>query len=177
MYNFDVRKFGLATPVIILFCSCANNPHAKGYSMAQATGTPQTVVRTSGPQNPAPSIVGERGVGEIHPNPNRDMVAQRIQGGTLLRYEPGLIIVLPTSTPDSLQPTGLTTDAIITSSVMSKITGQTKLHAKHFEVKADNGILSIHAKDESIEDAVILINLALSVADIRKIVYTMPIAV
>jgi hypothetical protein len=145
--------------------------------MAQATGTPQTVVRTSGTQNPGGPNIGESGSGEFQPNPNRGTVAQQIQGGTLVRCEPGLIIVLSTLTPDSLQPTGLTADAIITSSVMSKISGQTKLRAKNFEVKADNGILSIHAKDESIEDAVILINLALSVADVRKIVYTMPIAV
>jgi hypothetical protein len=178
MDNFYVRKFGMAAPVILIFCGCAHSQHPKGYSMAQATGTPQSMVRTSGPQLPTAQNSPRDGApAGAKSSPSSTSIAQQIRGGSLIKYEPGLIVVVPSSTPDSLQPTGLTTDAIITSSVMSKIAGQAKLKAKNYEVKADNGIVSIHAKEESIEDAVTLINLALSVADIRRIVYTMPTAV
>ena len=148
--------------------------------MAQATGSPQTVVPAAAPQALLPSVPRTtQGVSASSSKsvPSSSSFAQWIQGGTLVRYEPGLIVVRAMTTPDSLQPIGLTTDAIITSSVISKIAGQTKLRSQNFEVKANNGILSIRAKKESAEDAIVLINLALSVVDVRQIIYTMPTSV
>lgn len=103
--------------------------------------------------------------------------SQRLQGGTLLLFEFGLIVVKPTAPPGSLQPTALMTDAIITSSVRSKITGQPQLPPEDFEIKADDGVLTISSKVGSLDQAVEVINLALCVPDVRQIVYTMPSSV
>jgi hypothetical protein len=180
MSKLDIRKFGLTAPVVIFFCSCAHTQHPKGYSMAQATGSPQTVVPATAPQAlplSRPRTTQDTPASSSRSIPSSNSVARQIQNGTLVRYEPGLIVVRPTVTSDLLQPISLTTDAIITSSVISKIAGQTKLRPQDFKVKANNGILSIRAKEESVEDAIALINLALSVADIRQIIYTMPTSV
>ena len=76
--------------------------------------------------------------------------------------------------PESLQPTALTTDAIITSSVRSKIAGESQLSAENFEIQTDDGVVTIHAKGESLDQAAEMINLALGVPDVRQIVYMMP---
>ena len=99
--------------------------------------------------------------------------SERLQGGVLLRFEFGLIVVKPTAPAESLQPTALTTDAIITSSVRSKITSQSHLPPGNFQIQTDDGIVTIHAKGESLDQAAEMINLALGVPDIRQIVYTM----
>ena len=100
--------------------------------------------------------------------------SQRLAGGTLLRFEFGLIVVKPTSPPGSLQPTALTTDAIITASLRSKIAGQSQLPPGDFEIQTDDGIVTIRSKLESLDQAAEVINLALCVPDVRQIVYTMP---
>jgi hypothetical protein len=103
--------------------------------------------------------------------------SRRLQGGILLRFETGLIIVKPTDSPASLPPTALTTDAIITSSVKSKIADQSQLRTRSFEIQTDNGVVTIRAKEESLEDAAAMINLALGIPDVREIVYAMPTSV
>jgi hypothetical protein len=103
--------------------------------------------------------------------------SQRIEGGILLRFEFGLIVVNPTSPPGSPQPTALTTDAIITASVRSKIAGQSQLQSGEFEIQTDDGVVTIRSKGESLDQAAEVINLALRVPDVRQIVYTMPAAV
>jgi BON domain len=103
--------------------------------------------------------------------------SQRLEGGTLLRFEFGLIVVKPTSPPESLQPTALTTDAIITASVRSKIAGEAQLSSGNFEIQTDDGVVTIRSKGESLDQAAEVINLALCVPDVRQIVYTMPSAV
>ena len=87
--------------------------------------------------------------------------SQRLEGGTLLRFEFGLIVVKPTSPPGSLQPTALTTDAIITASLRSKIAGQSQLPPGDFEIQTDDGIVTIRSKQESLDQAAEVINLAL----------------
>ena len=79
--------------------------------------------------------------------------------------------------PGTLQPTALTTDAIITSSVRSKIAGQSQLPPGDFEIQTDDGVVTIHSKEESLDQAAEVINLALCVPDVREIVYTMPSSV
>jgi hypothetical protein len=103
--------------------------------------------------------------------------SRRLQGGILLRFETGLIIVKPADSPDSLPPTALTTDAIITSSVKSKIADQSQLRTRSFEIQTDNGVVTIRAKEESLEDAAAMINLALGIPDVKEIVYAMPTSV
>ncbi len=97
--------------------------------------------------------------------------AKRIVGGELIRAENATLVVRATATKDNLQPVGLTTDAIITSSVLNKIGSQPRLKASGFEVSSTNGVVSIHARNDSIDDAVAAINLALSVPDVRQVVY------
>jgi hypothetical protein len=103
--------------------------------------------------------------------------SQRLAGGILRHFESGLIVVDSTATPATLQPTGLTADAIITSSVRSKITGQLQLPAGDFEIQTDDGVVTIRSKEESLDQAAAVINLALCVPDVRQIVYTMPSSV
>jgi hypothetical protein len=103
--------------------------------------------------------------------------SRRLLGGTLLRFESGLIVVKPTDPPVSLQPTALTTDAIINSSVKSKIADRSQLRTRSFEIQTDNGVVTIRAKEESLEDAAEVINLALSIPEVREIVYAMPSSV
>jgi hypothetical protein len=103
--------------------------------------------------------------------------SRQLQGGILLRFESGLIVVKPTDSPASLQPTALTTDAIITSSVKSKIADQSQLRTRNFEIQTDNGVVTIRAKEESLEDAAAIINLALGVPDVREIVYAIATSV
>ena len=100
--------------------------------------------------------------------------SRRLQGGVLLRFESGLIVVKPADLPAPLQPTALTTDAIITSTVKSKIAEQSQLRSRSFEVRTDNGVVTIRAHEESLEDAALVINLALGIPDVRQIVYAMP---
>jgi BON domain len=103
--------------------------------------------------------------------------SQRLAGGILRHFEFGLIVVDSTAAPGTLQPTGLTTDAIITSSVRSKIAGQSQLPPGDFEIQTDDGVVTIRSKEESLDQAAAVINLALCVPDVRQIVYTMPSSV
>jgi hypothetical protein len=103
--------------------------------------------------------------------------SERLQGGMLLRFEFGLIVVKPTAPPGSLQPTALTTDAIITSSIRSKIAGLSQLVPGNFEIQTDAGVVTIHSKGDSLDQAAEVINLVLGVPDVREIVYTMPSSV
>jgi hypothetical protein len=100
--------------------------------------------------------------------------SERIQGGMLLRFEFGLIIVKPTASPGSLQPTALTTDAIITSSIRSKIAGRSGLLPGNFEIQTDAGVVKIRSKGDSLDQAAEVINLVLGVPEVRQIVYMMP---
>jgi osmotically-inducible protein OsmY len=88
-----------------------------------------------------------------------------------------LIVVKPTELPASPQPTALTIDAIITSSVKSKIADQSQLRTRGFEVQSDNGVVTIRANEESLEDAAVVINLALDIPEVRQIVYAISTSV
>jgi BON domain len=100
--------------------------------------------------------------------------SQRLAGGILRHFEFGLIVVDSAAAPGTLQPTGFTADAIITSSVRSKIASQSQLPPGDFEIQTDDGVVTIRSKDESLDQAAAVINLALCVPDVREIVYTMP---
>jgi osmotically-inducible protein OsmY len=100
--------------------------------------------------------------------------AKRIVGGELMRAENGTLVIRATAAKGDLQPVGLTTDAIITSSMLNKLGTHPRLKADGFEVSSTNGVVSIHARNDSIDDAVAVINLALSVPDVRQVVYAIP---
>jgi hypothetical protein len=105
--------------------------------------------------------------------PNTSQLGQRIVGGNVTRNDNGVIVVEPLNSSGNFS-TSLTADAVITSSLIAKISSDPRLRASEFEIKANNGIVVIRARVPSLEDAVTVINFALSVDDVRQIVYQMP---
>lgn len=158
--------FGL----IALLSSCTSDDKSGRTTFSRGLRVPQTMSRTSG-----------SGSAESSPTQNAVMsgvttgeFAKRIVGGELIRAENGTLVVRATSAKDSHQPIGLATDAIITSSVLNKLGTQARLKADGFEVTSTNGVVSIHARNDSVDDAVAVINLVLSVSDVRQVVYAIP---
>ena len=152
--------------------------------MTQATVQPpnadQNISLTSASRLVLPDQVSYQHANDLVPDGSDTLhrvqiaFSERLHGGILLRFEFGLIVVSPAVPPESLQPTALTTDAIITSSVRSKMAGQSQLSPGDFAIQTDDGVVTIHAKGESLDQAIEVINLALGVPDVRQIVYTMP---
>jgi hypothetical protein len=139
---------------------CASKKEGLGSAMAQAFGPPVTMNRAGSEATTGPAQAGE--------------FAGRLNNGRLTVFEEGRIIVEPTKVPVSLQPTALTADAIITSSLISKIGTRPDLRARGFEVKTNEGVVKIQARQASLDDAAYVINLALSIPEVRQIVYLMP---
>jgi hypothetical protein len=166
---------------ILSFCACVSHQKPTGYSMAQATGSPQTLTPAAAPQAFPP---GRSGIS--HPTQrlnNRSPtdttptnLPDRIIGGKVIRSESGLIVVQSNGTYDNLRPIDLTTDAVITSSLLSKIATQPRFRSAGLDVKSNAGVVSIHAHQQSLDDALTIINLALSVPEVRQVVYSMPVS-
>jgi osmotically-inducible protein OsmY len=160
----------------LLFCltallsSCASYDKSGRTTFSRGLRVPETVSQTSG-----------SGSAESSPTQNAVMsgvtaseFAKRIVGGDLIRAENGTLVVRARSARDNPQPIGLTTDAIITSSIMNRLGTQPRLKADGFDVTSTNGVVSIHARNDSADDAVAVINLALSVPEVRQVVYAIP---
>jgi hypothetical protein len=187
MRKSDALNVVLCAPAIICFCTSAIKDAANRYSMTQATVQQRDdgQVKTQTPAFPgsSPDPKARPFSGELVPGKfgsrckTEADFSQRLQGGVLVRFESGLIVVKPAVQPDSLRSTALTTDAIITSSIRSKIADWSQLQARNFDIQTDNGVVTIHAKGESLDQAATVINLALAVPDVRQIVYTMPLDV
>jgi hypothetical protein len=179
MRKSDLLIVVLGATTLICLCGCAYNRSTTGFSMAEATAQPayghQRMTQTSA-REVMPSSTRREKLAAVTQTTAADF-SQRLQGGTLLRFESGLIVVVPANLRGTLQPTALTIDAIITSSVKSKIADQSQLRTRSFEVQTDNGIVTIRANEESLEDAVAVINLTLGIPDVRQIIYTMPASV
>jgi hypothetical protein len=175
MRKSDILIVVLFATTLISFNGCALSRTNTGYSMTQATVQQpyarESMRQTSVHQLRPPQTRREKSA--VVAETTETDFSRRLQGGILLRFESGLIVVKPTDLPASLQPTALTTDAIITSSIKSKIADQSQLRTRSFEVQTDNGVVTIRAHEKSLEDAAIVINLALGVPDVRQIVYTM----
>ncbi|HEX3445820.1 MAG TPA: hypothetical protein VHS80_13975 [Chthoniobacterales bacterium] len=156
--------------LIALLSGCTSYDKSGRTTFSSGLKAPETVRRTSGP-----------GSAERRPTQNAVMsgvatgeFAKRIVGGELMRAENGTLAIRATAAKGDLQPVGLTTDAIITSSMLNKLGTHPHLKADGFEVSSTNGVVSIHARNDSIDDAVAVINLALSVPDVRQVVYAIP---
>jgi hypothetical protein len=179
MRKSDILIVVLGAITLIYFCGCALSRTSTRYSMTQATVQQpyarESITQTSAHKLMPPEIRREKSAG-VAETTAADF-SRRLQGGILLRFESGLIVVKPTDLPASLQPTALTTDAIITSSVKSKIADQSQLRTRNFEVQTDNGVVTIRANEESLDEAAVVINLALGIPDVRQIVYAMPTSV
>lgn len=179
----DALHVVLCAPAIIWWCTSALEDIGHRNSMRQAA-VQQPYVGQVKTQRPASEISktnqfsnelvpGKCGSGSTAETD----FSQRLQGGVLVRFGSGLIVVRPAAEPDSLRSTALTTDAIITSSIRSKIADRLQLQAQNFDIQTDDGIVTIHAKEESLDQAAAVINLALAVPDVREIEYTMPLSV
>jgi hypothetical protein len=179
-----MAKLVLKIPValtILSFCTCVSHQKPTGYSMAQATGAPQTLTPAAATQALPPD---RRGISRPTQGSNNQSLTEttptnlpdRIIGGKVIRSESGLIVVQSSGRFDSLRPIDLTTDAVITSSLLSKIATLPRFRGAGLEVKSNAGIVSIHAHQPSLDDAVTIIKLALSVPEVRQVVYSMPVS-
>jgi hypothetical protein len=153
--------FILATVVL---CACATNKNRTEYPLSQASKRPQTVTTTDTALSNSSS----------HASDKVQTIAAHLIGGTLVRADNETLVVLPTNSHTELQQVGLTTDAIITSALLAKINTQPHLRDSGFEVSSNSGTVTIHARQPSIDDAVTVLNLALAISDVRKIVYLLP---
>jgi len=187
MPKLDALNLFLLASAIICFCGFVLYDNDTGYSMTQATVqqpyADERITQTSASELISPGQESYADSNELAPGRSDSKYtaeahfSQRLQGGILLRFDFGLIVVKPTELPESMQPTALTTDAIITSSVRSRIAAQTQLPSQNFEIQTDAGVVTIHAKEESLDQAAEVINLTLGVPDVRQIVYTMPASI
>jgi acyl-coenzyme A thioesterase PaaI-like protein len=164
----------MALRTYLLFCliaslsSCSSYDKSGRTTFSRGLRRPDSVNRISGSAESSPSknavVTGVTGI----------EFAKRIVGGELIRAENGTLVVRATTAKDDLQPIGLTTDAIITASVLNKLGTQPRLKAHGFEVTSTNGVVSIHARSDSVDDAVAVINLTLTVPDVRQVIYAIP---
>lgn len=187
MRKSDALTLVLSGSAVLCFCSAAASDRDSRFSTTGATvqqpcaeqkttGEPIPYLNFPGPKNHLYS--SELPPGGTDPGYSAEAdFSQRLAGGILRHFEFGLIVVDSTATPATLQPTGLTTDAIITSALRSKIAGQSQLPPGDFEIQTDDGVVTIRSKEESLDQAAAVINLALCVPDVRQIVYTMPSSV
>jgi BON domain len=157
-------------PIIFLLFGCASSPKI---SSSQKFHSPAKVMPTSGT--------------EAHPSPISPAVGdtafhglslanfyQRIVGGQVVEASNDQIVVEAKAGKLNSDPVALTNDAIIATSVRAKIAGNPKLKNRDFQVTSNDGIVSIRAQQDSLDDALSVINLTLSVPDVREVVYILP---
>ena len=95
-------------------------------------------------------------------------------GGRLVEADGDEIVVQAKDSKPNSDPVALTNDAIIASSIRARIASQVRLRSNDFEITSNDGVVSIRAQQNSLEDALFVINLALTVPDVREIVYLLP---
>ena len=131
------------------------------------------VARTSGTEvHPAPlstttNETGFRGLSLAN-------FYERIVGGQVVEATKDQIVVEAKASKTDRDPVALTNDAIITTSVRARIAREAKLRNKDFQVTSNDGIVSIRAQQDSLDDALAVINLALGVPDVHEVVYILP---
>jgi BON domain len=99
---------------------------------------------------------------------------QRIIGGQVVEASNDQIVVEAKADKPNSDPVALTNDAIIATSVRAKIARESKLKDRDFQVTSSDGIVSIRAHQDSLDDALSVINLTLAVPDVREVVYIFP---
>jgi hypothetical protein len=124
---------------------------------------------------------------EVHPSPIASVVGdtgfhglsltnfyQRIVGGQVVEASNDQIVVEAKAVKPNPDPVALTNDAIIATSVRARIARDPKLKDTDFQITSNDGIVSIRAQQGSLDDALSVINLTLTVPDVREIVYILP---
>jgi hypothetical protein len=160
-------------PLIFLLFGCAATGTGPKSSSSRTFQSPARVTPTSGSEahpSPIPAVADDttsRGLSLAN-------FYERIVGGQVVEASNDQIVVEAKSAKPNSDPVALTNDAIITTSVRARIAGQAKLKKDDFQVTSNDGIVSIRAQRNSLDDALSVINLALTVPDVREIVYILP---
>jgi len=160
-------------PIIFLLFGCASSGTGPKTSSSQKFHSPAKVTPTGGteahpaPISPAVGNIGLHGLSLAN-------FYQQIIGGQVVEASNDQIVVEAKAGKPNSDPVALTNDAIITTSVRAKIAGESKLKNRDFQVTSNDGIVSIRAQQDSLDDALSVINLALAVPDVREVVYILP---
>ena len=159
--------------LLACLCGCSSIGTGPKSSSSQTFGGSAKIAQTSGteihpsPLSPATGETGFRGLSLAN-------FYERIVGGQVLEATKDQIVVEAKASRPASDPVALTNDAIITTSVRARIAGNEKLRNKDFQVTSTDGIVSIRAQQDSLDDALAVINLALKVPDVREVVYILP---
>jgi hypothetical protein len=159
-------------PIIFLLFGCASGTGPKT-SASQKFHSPAKVTPASGteahplPISPAVGDTAFHGLSLAN-------FYQRIIGGQVVEASNDQIVVEAKADKPNSDPVALTNDAIIATSVRAKIAGESKLKNRNFQVTSNDGIVSIRAQQDSLDDALSVINLTLAVPDVREVVYILP---
>ena len=164
---------GLGPLIFTLFFGCASPGTGPSSSLSQGARSPEPVRHVSGaPAAPYP-IPLPRGA-SASSGLTLSNVSSRVVGGQVVEANSDEIVVEAKDSKPSSDPVALTNDAIITTSIRSRIARQKGLKGNDFQITSTNGVVSIRAQEDSLEDAVSVINLTLTVPDVRQIVYVLP---
>ena len=165
--------FWALIPLMFLFFGCASTGNSPKSSASQKFQNPAKVTQTSGaegrpsPIAPAAGDPGFRGLSLAN-------FYERIIGGQVVEASKDQIVVEAKAAKPNSDPVALTNDAIIATSVRARIAREPKLKNRDFQVTSNDGIVSIRAQQDSLDDALSVINLTLSVPDVREVVYILP---
>ncbi|MBV9875332.1 MAG: BON domain-containing protein [Verrucomicrobia bacterium] len=160
-------------PLIFLLFGCASSGTGPKTSSSQKFYGPAKVLPTSGtelhpaPISPAVGGAAFRGLSLAN-------FYDRVIGGQVIEASNDQIVVEAKAGKPSSDPVALTNDAIIATSVRAKVARDSKLKNRDFQVTSNDGIVSIRAQQDSLDDALSVINLTLSVPDVREVVYILP---
>jgi hypothetical protein len=160
-------------PLIFLLFGCTSTGTGPKSSSSRTLQSPARVTHTSGTEvhpSAIPAVADDtasRGVSLAN-------FYERIVGGQVVEASSDQIVVEAKSAKPNPDPVALTNDAIITTSVRARIAGEPKLKNSDFQVTSSDGIVSIRAQQNSLDDALSVINLALTVPDVREVVYILP---
>ena len=160
-------------PIIFLLFGCASSGTGPKISSSQKFNSPAKVTPTSGTEahpSPISSAVGD----SIFHGLSLANFYQRIIGGQVVEASNDQIVVEARADKPNSDPVALTNDAIIATSVRAKIAGESKLRNRDFQVTSNDGIVSIRAQQDSLDDALSVINLTLAVPDVHEVVYILP---
>src|ERR1700740_2257052 len=160
-------------PIIFLLFGCASSGTGPKTSASQKFHSPAKVTPASGteahplPISPAVGNTAFHGLSLAN-------FYQRIVGGQVVEASNDQIVVEAKADKPNSDPVALTNDAIIATSVRAKIARESKLKDRDFQVAPSDAIVWIGPHQDSLDDALSVINLTLAVPDVREVVYILP---
>ena len=160
-------------PLVLLLFGCASTGNGPKSSSAQKFQNPAKVTQTSGTEGRPSPIAPATGDASFHGLSLANFY-ERIIGGQVVEASNDQIVVEAKAAKPNSDPVALTNDAIIATSVRARIARDPKLKNRDFQVTSNDGIVSIRAQQDSLDDALSVINLTLSVPDVREVVYILP---